>query len=97
MMKDPDPVPATLAAQFRGQLGMDLEDGREKANKAMELRSEFAHALAFLPLLYRQEADRETGQQLRQVHVKTTDDLVIQAKAIRKKKLEQSNSQSRSV
>jgi hypothetical protein len=96
-IKSPDPVPATLAAPFREQAGMDVEEGREKSKKAMVLRSEFAHAMAYLHLLYRKEADMETAQELLQVDVKTADALVDQAKAIGKKKLERSSPQSSSV
>jgi tetratricopeptide (TPR) repeat protein len=92
-IKDSDPLPAILGARFREQVGREVEEGIEMLKKAMELRSEYADAMAYLNLLYRQKADIENSQELRQADVKTADDLVDQAKAIKKKKLEQTNPQ----
>ena len=92
-IKDSDPMPATLAARLREQVGMEVDEGIENLKKAMELRPEYADAMAYLNLLYRQKAQMEPTPELREADFKTADDLVDQAKAIKKKKLEQSNPQ----
>jgi tetratricopeptide (TPR) repeat protein len=92
-IKDSDAMPATLAAQFREQAGVDVDEGIENMKKAMERRPEYADAMAYLSLLYRQKADMEPTQELRQADVKTADDLVDQVKAIKKKKMERSDPQ----
>jgi tetratricopeptide (TPR) repeat protein len=92
-INDSDPIPATLAARFREQVGMEVDEGIENLKKAMELQPEYADAMAYLNLLYRQKAQMEPTPELREADFKTADDLVDQAKAIRKKKLEQSNLQ----
>jgi hypothetical protein len=86
-------MPATLAAQFREQAGVEVDEGIENMKKAMERRPEYADAMAYLSLLYRHKADMEPTQELRQADVKTADDLVDQVKAIKKKKMERSDPQ----
>jgi len=97
MIKACDPVPATLAAQCREQAGMEVEDAREKPKKPVELRSEYAPAMAYSHVLHLQDTDKKTARKLRQVHVKTEENLVDQAEASRKKNLGLSTPQSRSV
>jgi tetratricopeptide (TPR) repeat protein len=92
-IKDSDPMPNTLGAQFREQQGRVVDEGIENLKKAMQLRAEYDDAMAFLNLLYRQKAEMEPTPELREADVKTADDLVDQVKALKKKKLERSDPQ----
>jgi tetratricopeptide (TPR) repeat protein len=92
-IKDSDPMPNTLGAQFREQQGVVVDEGIENLKKAMQLRAEYDDAMAFLNLLYRQKAEMEPTEELREADVKTADDLVDQVKALKKKKLERSDPQ----
>jgi tetratricopeptide (TPR) repeat protein len=86
-----EPMPSALAAQFREQQRRVVDEGIENLTKAMELRPEYADAMAYLNLLYRQKADTEATKELREADLKTADDLVDQLKAIKKKRFEQSD------
>jgi tetratricopeptide (TPR) repeat protein len=92
-IKGSEPMPTALAAQFREQQGRVVDEGIENLTKAMELHPEYADAMAYLNLLYRQKAEMEPTEELREADVKTADDLVDQVKAIKKKKLERSDPQ----
>ncbi len=92
-IKDSDPMPITLAARFREQVGMVVDEGIENLKKAMELQPEHDDAMAFLNLLYRQKAELEPTPELREADVKTADDLVDQVKALKKKRLERNDPQ----
>jgi hypothetical protein len=87
-IKDTDPMPTALAAQFQQKYGPLVEEGIENLKKAMELRSDYDEAMAYLNLLYRQKADMETTAEARAADTKMADDLVDRVKAIKQKKME---------
>lgn len=87
-IKDIDPMPPELSQQLREQQGATVDEGIENLKKAIELQAEYDDAMAYLNLLYRQKADTEPTPELRQADVRAADDLVDQALAIKKKKID---------
>jgi tetratricopeptide (TPR) repeat protein len=89
-VKESDPMPPVLAAQFAQKYGASVDEGIAHLKKAMELRADYDDAMAYLNLLYRQKADMETSRLSRELDLKMADDLVDQVKAIKTKKADQS-------
>jgi len=87
-VKDTDPMPAALSTQFQSKFGSIIDEGVTNLKKAIELRSDYDDAMAYLNLLYRQKADTEATAQARDEDVKLADDLVDKVKAIKQKKME---------
>lgn len=86
-IRDADPMPPALAAQFKDKFGTLVDEGITDLNKAIELRPDYDDAMAYLNLLYRQKADMETDPAARDADTKLADDLVEKVKAIKQKKL----------
>lgn len=62
-----------------------VEDGIQNLTKALQLRPDYADAMQYLNLLYREKADIECGDDAaRQADLKTADDWVSKALAARK-------------
>jgi tetratricopeptide (TPR) repeat protein len=94
-IKDTDPMPTALAAQFQQKYGSIVDEGVDNLKKAMTLRTDYDDAMAYLNLLYRQKADMEATADARNADLKMADDLVDKVKAIKQKKAnaaEQGNS-----
>jgi tetratricopeptide (TPR) repeat protein len=91
-VKNTDPTPPALAAQFRQKYGGIVDEGIANMNKAMDLRPDYDDAMAYLNLLYRQKADMELTVAEQELDVKIADDLVHQVKAIKKRKMSTSQS-----
>jgi len=87
-IKDTDPMPAALAAQFEQKYGPIVDEGITNLKKAMEVRNDYDDAMAYLNLLFRQKADMETTPDARAADIKYADDLVDKVKAIKQKKME---------
>jgi len=87
-IRDTDPMPSPLAAQFKTKYGSIVDEGITNLQKAIQLRPDYDDAMAYLNLLYRQKADMETDPAARDTDVKLADDLVDKVKAIKQKKLE---------
>jgi tetratricopeptide (TPR) repeat protein len=87
-IKDTDPMPPALAAQFQQKYGPLVDEGVENLKKAMEVRTDYDDAMAYLNLLYRQKADMEATPDARAADTKLADDLVDRVKAIKQKKME---------
>jgi tetratricopeptide (TPR) repeat protein len=87
-VKDTDPMPAALTTEFSSKLGTTVEEGITNLKKAIELRSDYDDAMAYLNLLYRQKADMESTTAARDADYKMADDLVDKVKAIKQKKME---------
>jgi tetratricopeptide (TPR) repeat protein len=87
-MKDTDPMPPALAAQFQQKYGAIIEEGVTSLQKAMQLRQDYDDAMAYLNLLYRQKADTEPTLAAHDADPKLADDLVDKVKAIKQKKME---------
>lgn len=87
-IKDTDPMPPALAAQFLQKYGALVDEGVENLKKATEVRTDYDDAMAYLNLLYRQKADMEVNADARASDLKLADDLVDKVKAIKQKKME---------
>jgi tetratricopeptide (TPR) repeat protein len=87
-IKDTDPMPPALAAQFQQKYGATVEEGLADLQKAMELRPDYDDAMAYLNLLYRQKADMEATPDARDADIKLADDLVDKVKAIKQRKMD---------
>ena len=57
-LKDIDPLPDKLRADFAQQYGMLVDEGLQMIQKAVELRPDYADAMAYQNLLLRQKADQ---------------------------------------
>jgi tetratricopeptide (TPR) repeat protein len=87
-IKDSDPMPPALAAQFQQKLGPVIEEGLQNLQKATQVRADYDDAMAYLNLLYRQKADTELTAAAHDADNKTADDLVDKVKAIKQKRME---------
>lgn len=85
-IKDTDPMPPALSAQFQQKFGSIVDEGVENLKKAMTVRTDYDDAMAYLNLLYRQKADMESSVDARNQDLKMADDLVDKVKAIKQKK-----------
>jgi tetratricopeptide (TPR) repeat protein len=87
-IKDSDPMPAPLAAQFAAKFGQTIGEGVDGLQKAIQIKPDYDDAMAYLNLLYRQKADTESTPEARDADLKSADDLVDKVKAIKQKKME---------
>jgi len=85
-VKENDPMPPAVAAQFTQKYGATIDDGITNLQKGISLRSDYDDAMAYLNLLYRQKADTETTPEARETDLKQADDLVDRVKEIKQKK-----------
>jgi tetratricopeptide (TPR) repeat protein len=91
-VKDAEPMPPALAAEFQRKYGAIVDEGMASMKKAIDLRHDYSDALAYLNLLYRQKADMDVDPTERENNIRIADDLVDQAKAIMAKKKNSSQS-----
>ncbi|MFZ0739912.1 MAG: hypothetical protein WA002_05155 [Candidatus Acidiferrales bacterium] len=87
-VRDTDPMPPALGAEFAAKYGPIVDEGITNLKKAIELNPEYDDAMAYLNLLYRQKADMETTAEARDNDEKMADELVDKVKAIKQKKME---------
>ena len=85
-VKESDPMPAALAAQFAQKYGQTIDEGVQNLQTAIQKRPDYDDAMAYLNLLYRQKADTELSASARDEDLKQADDLVDKVKAIKQKK-----------
>jgi len=83
-------LPEEIRLEFSAKYGDTVQEGIENLKKAMTRRPQYDDAMAYLNLLYRQKADMESAAINREDDLKMADDLVDQVKAIKQKKIEQS-------
>jgi hypothetical protein len=89
-IKETDPMPPALAAQFQQKFGATVDEGIKNLQMAIDRRADYDDAMAYLNLLYRQKADMETTPEAREADLKMADDLVDKVKAIKQKKMTES-------
>jgi len=85
-IKESDPLPPALVAQFSDKFGPTVDDGISKLQQAINLKPDYDDAMAYLNLLYRQKADMESSAQAREADLQQADVLVDKVKAIKQKK-----------
>jgi tetratricopeptide (TPR) repeat protein len=95
-LKDADPMPPALSAQFLQKYGPVVDEGIQNLQKAISLRPDYDDAMAYLNLLYRQKADMEATPEARDQDEKMADDLVEKVKAIKQQKMAAADKASQS-
>ena len=83
---DIDPLPANLRDDLSSKYSATVQDGIDHIKKAMDLRPDYDDAMAYLSLLYRQQADMATDSAQRDNLTKQADDLMQQVKQIKQRK-----------
>lgn len=83
-----DPFPNKLRDQFASQYQQTVDEGIQELQKAIQLRPDYADAMAYLNLLYRQKADMAATADERASLLKQADDLVDKVKEIKQKEAE---------
>ena len=80
---------ATLIKTIKDQNQPAVQDGIQRLQKALELRPDYDDAMAYLNLLYREEADLQCDNpDARKTDLKTADDWVDKTMATKKAKAE---------
>jgi len=80
---------AQLLKSIKDQNEPEVQDGIQKLQKAVELRPDYDDAMAYLNLLYREEADLQCDNpDARKTDLKTADDWVDKTMATKKAKAE---------
>ena len=80
---------ATLIKTIKDQNEPAVQDGIQRLQKAIELRPDYDDAMAYLNLLYREEADLQCDNpDARKTDLKTADDWVDKTMATKKAKAE---------
>src|SRR5271166_3802734 len=80
---------AELLKTVKAQNEPEVQDGIQKLQKALELRPDYDDAMAYLNLLYREEADLQCDNpDARKTDLKTADDWVDKTMATKKAKAE---------
>lgn len=87
-VRDTDPMPPALATEFQQKYGPVVEEGITSLKTAMDKRSDYDDAMAYLNLLYRQKSDMETTPEARDADVEKANDLVDRVKAIKQRKMQ---------
>jgi len=83
-IKDADPLPDKLRTEFTQQNGMLVDEGLKMLDKAVELRPDYADAMAYQSLLLRQKAD-QSDSATRASLERQADDVLNKVKEIKQK------------
>jgi tetratricopeptide (TPR) repeat protein len=86
-LKDLDPLPDNLREEFAQQYGDMVDEGLQMIQKAVELRPDYADAMAYQNLLLRQKAD-QSDSATRAALEKQADELLDKVKEIKQKQAE---------
>jgi tetratricopeptide (TPR) repeat protein len=88
-VKDTDPLPASVRTDYTAKYGTLVDEGISDLQKAIQIRSDYDDAMAYLNLLYRRKADMVDSADERASLLKQADDLVDKVKEIKQKRAEQ--------
>jgi tetratricopeptide (TPR) repeat protein len=86
-LKDIDPLPDKLRNDFNQQYGTMVDEGIKMIQKAVELRSDYADAMAYQNLLLRQKADQSDAATRKSLEDQA-DALLDKVKDIKQKQAE---------
>lgn len=86
-IKPLDALPPKVRDQFVQQEGSTVDEGVTDLQKAIQIKPDYANAMAYLNLLLRQKADMETTPDARQADEKQADDLLEKVKEINQKEM----------
>lgn len=93
-IKDADPLPPAVRAEYVNKDGAIVEDGITNLEKAISIRPDYDDAMSYLNLLYRRKADMVESADERVNLQKQADDLLDKVKEIKQKRAEQQSQQS---
>lgn len=82
-----DPLPPAVRDDFIQKEGPTVDEGMSDLQKAIQIKSDYANAMAYLNLLLRQKADMETSPDARQADEKQADDLLEKVKDINQRQM----------
>jgi tetratricopeptide (TPR) repeat protein len=88
-VKDGDPLPPAVRADYVSKSGQLVEEGIAELQKAISVRNDYDDAMAYLNLLYRRKADMVESTTERAGLQKQADDLLDKIKEIKQKRAEQ--------
>jgi hypothetical protein len=91
-VKDTDPLPASMRAEYVTKCGVLVDEGIAALQKALELKPDYDDAMGYLSLIYRRKADMVETADERASLEKQADDLLDKIKEIKQKRLEQPQS-----
>ncbi|MGB6484359.1 MAG: hypothetical protein WBE86_12815 [Candidatus Acidiferrales bacterium] len=86
-IKPLDPLPPAIRDTFIQQEGQTVAEGISNLQHALQIKSDYANAMAYLNLLLRQKADMETSSDARDADEKQADDLLEKVKEINQKQM----------
>ncbi len=87
-IREIDPLPPKVAADYAQKYGPVIDEGMDYAKKAMDRRPQYDDAMSYLNLLYRRKADTETSADARDADDKEAEDLVHKIQIIRQQRME---------
>ncbi len=87
-IREIDPLPPKVAADYAQKYGPTIDEGMDYAKKAMDRRPQYDDAMSYLNLLYRRKADTETSADARDADNKEAEDLVHKIQIIRQQRME---------
>lgn len=87
-IREIDPLPPKVAADYAQKYGPVIDEGMDYAKKAMDRRPQYDDAMSYLNLLYRRKADTETSADARDADNKEAEDLVHKIQIIRQQRME---------
>jgi tetratricopeptide (TPR) repeat protein len=93
-VRDTDPLPASMRAEYVTKSGALVEEGITDLQKAIEIKPDYDDAMGYLSLLYRRKADMVETADERASLEKQADDLLDKIKEIKQKRAEQQQSTS---
>jgi tetratricopeptide (TPR) repeat protein len=93
-VKDDDPLPPAVRAEYTAKYSAMVEEGIADLQKAIQIRSDYDDAMAYLNLLYRRKADMVESAGEREGLRKQADELLDKVKEIKQKRSEQPQSPS---
>ncbi len=86
-LKEDDALPAGLRQDFAKQYGSLVDEGIKDLQQAIILRPDYADAMAYLNLLYRQKADMAASSDERAQLLQQADALVDKVREIKQKEM----------
>jgi tetratricopeptide (TPR) repeat protein len=88
-VKDTDPLPASMRAEYVAKCGALVDEGIAALQKALEIKPDYDDAMGYLSLIYRRKADMVETADERASLEKQADDLLDKIKEIKQKRAEQ--------
>ena len=86
-LKPLDPLPAKVRDDFVQKEGDTVKEGIDNLNHALQIKPDYANAMAYLNLLLREKADMESDPAARDADEKQADQLLDKVKEINQKQM----------